>query len=303
MNDTRLAAGMQADNQVTDDSQRTMYQHGPRAQFVERNVFFAQQGWMIEANQPAGDHSSPPTDELILVQPISPGINLKKRWGDARFDGIAAVGSVWVVPPGTPIEIDLRVSHAIRVVGLGPYSGLGSLRDAIDTSALEKLAATPQRDRLICSWMEGLSTATRQNLDDPLFVAESFDALIERLAVLAEAPRVPFKGGLSARQTRLACDLLVARVVDGVTISELAYGTGLSHFHFIRAFKASLGVSPHRFLKLLRIQRAKDLLASTRRSILEIALDVGYDSGQTLSRSFRQEVGVTPISYREARQF
>ena len=293
---------MHADSQSSDHSQRALYQQGARARFVERNVFFAQQGWMIEANQPAGDHSSPPTDELILVQPISPGINLKKRWGDARFDGVAPVGSVWIVPPGAPIDIDLRVSHAIRVVGLGPYSGAASLRDAIDLTALEKLSTTPQRDRSIGSWMEGLSAARQEDLADPLFIAQTFDALIGHMAVLAEAPRIPFKGGLSPAQARLACDLLVARAADGVTIAELASETGLSPFHFIRAFKTTLGVSPHRYLKLLRIQQAKDLLASTRRSVLEIAVDLGYESGQALSRAFRQEVGRTPLDYREARQ-
>ena len=293
---------MQAHGTASEHIHRIMYQQGPRARFVERNLFLAQQGWMVEANQPAGDHSSPASDELILVQPLSPGINLRKRWGDARFDGIAPVGSVWIVPPGTPIEIDLRVSHAIRVVGLGAHSGAEALRDAIDPSALEKLSTMPQRDRSIGAWMDGLASAARESQDDPLFIAEIFDAMIDRLAVLAKAPRHPFRGGLSPAHVRFACDLLVARSGDGVTIAELAAGTGLSPFHFIRAFKASLGVSPHHFQKLLRIQRAKDLLAGTRRSVLEIAVEVGYESGQALARAFRQEVGVTPLAYRAARR-
>ncbi len=257
---------------------------------------------MIEANQPAGDHSSPPTNELMLVQPISPGINLKKRWGDAKFDGIAAVGSVWIVPPETPIDVDLRVPHAIRIVGIEAYAGAEALREEIEPSALERLSATPQTDRSIGAWMHSLSRAAQEDLDDPLFIADMFGALVERLRQLSLSPTTSFKGGLSLGHVKKVSELILAKSVEGVTISELAAVTSLSPFHFIRAFKTSLGVSPHQYIKLLRIHRAKNLLAHTRKSVLEIAVDVGYDSGQALSRAFRQEVGITPLAYREARQ-
>lgn len=293
---------MNSDVNGSDLSQAAIYREGPRSNFVVRDSPVDGLGWIIEAHQPAGDHSSPATSELILVQPVSPGISLKKRWGDAKFEGIAALGSVWLVPPQTPVEIDLRVSHTIRMFGIGTRARDLSPQDIVGRTALEKLSVTPLVDPKVDAILRRLRGASDEDAPDGLLIEELFYAVVGRLGELAdERPRL-FKGGLAAGQVRKATDLLSDRIATGISLPELAAGTGLSMFHFVRSFKASLGVPPHRYLKLLRVQRAKDLLAESHMSVFDIATEVGYDSSQALARVFRQEIGMSPNKYRRLRR-
>lgn len=69
--------------------------------------------------------------------------------------------------------------------------------------------------------------------------------------------------------------------------------------HFIRVFHEVTGVTPHQFLASLRLQQAKELLEASDGSVTAIALRVGYDSVPTFTRTFRSQVGLTPIQFRE----
>lgn len=106
------------------------------------------------------------------------------------------------------------------------------------------------------------------------------------------------RGGLSAWQIKRVVERLRDKIDDDVTLTELADLVGLSRFHFARSFKESVGVPPHRYHRLLRVERACELLTDSRMSILEIALSVGYESPQAMTRIFRKELGVTPSAYR-----
>jgi AraC family transcriptional regulator len=72
----------------------------------------------------------------------------------------------------------------------------------------------------------------------------------------------------------------------------------MSQFHFSHLFKQSIGTSPHQYLIQQRIERAKQLLKQTDRSIIDIALECGFNSHSHLSKQFRQLAGMTPRAYR-----
>ncbi|MCQ2051998.1 MAG: helix-turn-helix transcriptional regulator, partial [Bacteroidaceae bacterium] len=48
----------------------------------------------------------------------------------------------------------------------------------------------------------------------------------------------------------------------------------------------------------VRIERAKEMLSKTDRSVFTIAMDVGFTESQYFSTVFKQEVGVTPSQFR-----
>jgi AraC family transcriptional regulator len=83
-----------------------------------------------------------------------------------------------------------------------------------------------------------------------------------------------------------------------LSLNELAAAVRLSPYHFCRAFKDSFGMPPYRYQTLLRLNRARRMLADTPHSVTDIALAVGYESGQALARAFRRELGVSPQAYR-----
>jgi AraC family transcriptional regulator len=88
------------------------------------------------------------------------------------------------------------------------------------------------------------------------------------------------------------------RLGEDLALADLAALVGLSPYHFARAFKASTGSAPHRYLMERRVERAKELLATTGQSVTEIAHACGFASSQHLATVFRRFVGTTPKQYR-----
>ena len=77
---------------------------------------------------------------------------------------------------------------------------------------------------------------------------------------------------------------------------------GMSRSAFAQRFKATFGRSAMDFLKELRLQRAAQLLPTTRRPIKSIADHVGFDSRSHFSRSFTDFFGTAPADFRNAPQ-
>jgi AraC family transcriptional regulator len=85
-----------------------------------------------------------------------------------------------------------------------------------------------------------------------------------------------------------------------IKLSDLAALLDMSQFHFSHMFKQSIGTSPYQYLIQQRIERAKQLLKQTNRSIMDIALECGFNSHSHLGQQFRQLTGITPKSYRSS---
>ena len=76
-------------------------------------------------------------------------------------------------------------------------------------------------------------------------------------------------------RARDAMDRDYAKPLDIPTLARIAY---VSEAHFIRAFRATFGETPHRYLQRRRVERAMFLLRETDRSVTEICFDVGFAS-------------------------
>lgn len=83
------------------------------------------------------------------------------------------------------------------------------------------------------------------------------------------------------------------------SLDLVAAQLGMSRRHFTECFRMLTGGSWHDYLRLLRISHAKFLLTTTRRSILTIGFECGFDSPSTFYRSFKQTVGMSAKEWRE----
>jgi len=81
-------------------------------------------------------------------------------------------------------------------------------------------------------------------------------------------------------------------------IPKLAAIAHVSQAHFIRAFKATFGETPHRYLQRRRVERAMYLLRTTDTSVTDVCMEVGFSSLGTFSRQFSEIVGEAPSAYR-----
>jgi two-component system response regulator YesN len=72
----------------------------------------------------------------------------------------------------------------------------------------------------------------------------------------------------------------------------------LSPGRLAHLFKSEVGVSPQRYVNKVRLEKAKELLASGLLSVKEIAAEIGFPNVSTFCRSFRACYGTTPREYR-----
>jgi AraC-like DNA-binding protein len=93
-------------------------------------------------------------------------------------------------------------------------------------------------------------------------------------------------------------DLMRDCLSDELTLADLSVEADLSTWHFLRAFRAAFGETPHEFLTRMRIERAKELLTVSGRSVTDVCFDVGFTSLGSFSTLFRRHVGVSPAEFR-----
>jgi AraC family transcriptional regulator len=90
-----------------------------------------------------------------------------------------------------------------------------------------------------------------------------------------------------------------ANLDQDLSLDAVAKRVRLSPFHFHRLFRSAIGETLKQYTQRLRLERAANLLVIHDATILDIALDSGFQSHETFSRSFQRRFQVTPSGYRE----
>jgi AraC family transcriptional regulator len=85
---------------------------------------------------------------------------------------------------------------------------------------------------------------------------------------------------------------------DELSLDEMAQSVGLSTAHFARMFRKSTGKTPHQFVLLQRLERAKAMLRAPDARVLDVAVACGFKTQQHFAQVFRDVWGVSPTEYR-----
>jgi AraC family transcriptional regulator len=105
-----------------------------------------------------------------------------------------------------------------------------------------------------------------------------------------------------SRQRRLqpVLDWIDAHPDGDLRLETLSALVAVSPFHFHRLFKAWTGIALHRYIRLSRLRRASYQLAYRPLSVMQVALDNGYQSPEAFAREFRRDTGQSPSAFRHA---
>jgi AraC family transcriptional regulator len=123
-----------------------------------------------------------------------------------------------------------------------------------------------------------------------------------RLNSDAALVKQPIRGGLAGWQEKKVAQYIEEHLSQDISLATLAEVARLSPYHFVRAFKQSFGLPPHRYLSSLRIQQAKSLLANPAMSVTQIGFNLGFSEASSFTTSFRKHTGLTPTAYRRGVQ-
>lgn len=110
----------------------------------------------------------------------------------------------------------------------------------------------------------------------------------------AAVPRARAVGVLDRRTVERVTDYVDADLAGPITLDRMADVAALSPYHFARAFKATTGLAPHRFVTARRLEAAKAALLTSKASVVDVAHSVGFANVSHFRRLFRREFGVAP---------
>jgi transcriptional regulator GlxA family with amidase domain len=82
------------------------------------------------------------------------------------------------------------------------------------------------------------------------------------------------------------------------SIAAMAARAAVSERHLVRMFRVQVGLTPARFVEQARLEAAKVLLAAGDHSQLAVARRAGFGSADSMRRTFRRNLGVSPSMYR-----
>ena len=208
----------------------------------------------------------------------------------------------YVVPPGSELEFELEKSNFnLLTTEFGQHFLLRSCE-------LDQVEIVPTWDyNHSVSWAlaELLFEECADEAPQGLLYSETAMMLlalhlVRALSTQVQKLKVTRRGGLSSTLLRRARDYMIHRLSDDVSLQEVAAVTGLSVGHFSFAFRSSLGIAPHAWLRGQRIERAKVLLCDPKHSLATIALAVGYANQSAFGVAFKRETGLTPTEWKRA---
>lgn len=100
------------------------------------------------------------------------------------------------------------------------------------------------------------------------------------------------------RQVEQAIRWISLQYHQQLGIGQIASSLGYHRAHFSKAFKERTGLSPKQYLMKIRMDKAKELLASRALTIDEVSSSVGFNDALYFSKQFRSWFGQSPSEYR-----
>lgn len=172
----------------------------------------------------------------------------------------------------------------------------------LENRAFRILKLSPDKDGEIIQNMERAWQSCAEEADGYEIVARNeLSALLFQLW-----RRIPLTSGGQPERVRRNEERLKkmlshirAHFSEELSVRDIADAAAVSESECIRCFRNSIGTTPIRYAKQLRLQEAARLLAATDRKIIEIGIDCGFREMNYFSRSFREQFGMTPTEYRK----
>jgi AraC-like DNA-binding protein len=192
----------------------------------------------------------------------------------------------------------------------GPYLGLGvcfgpeQVAKALVALAEAGAAPTPETsaafvlptDTSIANALERLLLALADPLDRKLLAPLVIDEILYRL--LRSDAAAAMRGGAGrpgdAKRILEAMQFIRTNHADKITVDTLAKRVAMSPSHFAHRFTAVARMSPMRYLRQARLDRAHALLLESGARVSEVAVEVGFESPAHFTREYKRRFGVAP---------
>jgi AraC family transcriptional regulator len=230
--------------------------------------------------------------------------------GGVRQEVAARSGTMWLCPAGiredaTRLSVDFpEVLH----IYLPQHSFLRTGADGISSFGAQDLryeagATNPALHEMTREIVHELHEETSSG-------GLKIDALAMRLictlardhaeSSCSRPPVALAKGLLDRQRLNRVLEFIETNLESDVSVSDLADAACFSLFHFVRAFHLAMGRPPHAYLSERRLDRAKQLLAHSETSLIDVAFVCRFSGQANFTKAFTRTMGVSPGRYRRA---
>jgi iron complex transport system substrate-binding protein len=151
--------------------------------------------------------------------------------------------------------------------------------------------------RIAECWSELRDEWQRGTPEASWLLAPLFGRLLVRLTRLGRSVQ---ESGPHEETVAVAVRYLDEHFAEPVRIEQLAGRVFLSPDRFTEVFVAAMGQTPRDYLKHLRLECAKNLLATTRTPIAQVGLLSGFSDPAYFARVFKESVGTSPRLWRDS---
>lgn len=267
--------------------------------------------WIIETHRDVESVLLPSVSEAFLAWTLSGEAEFEEREGNQPWlSNRIGKGSFFLTTGGAPYECRWKVLSPEPLISMAVFIALPLLQRAMEevfgnqaeNARLRDLSAF--RDATLSSLMEELHAELMRKKASPLFVQGLGQAIAIHLArnyAVVDGGAAKNSALLPGFKLNQITTWMNEHAAEDFDLAAVAARAGISKFHFHRLFTRAIGVSPSQYHTNLRLDRAKKLLRETGKSIMDVALEVGYANPSHFSKLFRRENGLAPGEYRRQR--
>jgi AraC family transcriptional regulator len=228
------------------------------------------------------------------------GSSSGERWLDGKLvREMRSQGDIAIIPKGISHRCNWNTSAQFMILAIEPALLFQVGQDWVNPDRIE---LTPhfmtKKDALI----QGIFCVLREEME---FSKMGGYLLIDSLKMTLEIhllrnycttqPKLSSCGdGLSFLKLQQVREYINEHLHQDIKLIDLAAIAQMSPYHFLRLFKQSMGVTPHKYILQCRIEKAKCLLQHGELSIAGVAASVGFCDQSHFTRYFKRIVGMTP---------
>lgn len=249
---------------------------------------------------PASDFSNIVVPEHTIIHQLGSSVTLESSGGGESRSHRIEPGQVSIIPANSVLDHRQTGDATVVIVAMDTVH-LGRLCPDLAVGARELRLTRGTTDPLVSGLcLALLKEAETGGPSGPVYI----ETLTTSLAAHLAAHHTEGRGlsrrigpGLTPRSLKRALDYIEANLNGTSSLSGIAEAAGLSPFHFARQFRITTGVSPHQYLLIRRIDRAKELLLQGDLPIANVAVQVGFCDQSHFNRYFKRLSGVTPRAF------
>lgn len=221
-----------------------------------------------------GHYHTMSAGDILLIQPDMPHGTVDEPLGRCerywfQIHELQPGGSLL----GQPLESSQQIARQLKLFPTRPFRGGSRL--------------VPLMEQIVAAYRDE---------DDPLRVVNLRNLILRAVLEFLSMAR-PNEASTNSSRIQHAIGL-IEQSKTPVTITDLARAAGMSESAFKLLFKKETGLPPVDFATRHRIGIARRLLLSTKRSVTDIAHELGFSSSQHFATAFRRYSGQSPNEFR-----